>query len=160
MHTISSRQILQFIFNIAKQFHFPLAIMICATIMRAVDVAVRPYILKIIINRISNNAGQDPFVFLALPVGLYILQMLIMATMHRLYNYFVDIKMIPDMRQKITTTIFDYLLKQSHSFFQEQTAGSFTNQIKVLHLMYQIFYNLLLIVFYGIRSLLLLQFLH
>lgn len=130
MQAISSKQVFHFIYNIATQFHFPLAIMICATIMRAVDVAVRPYILKIIINRISDNAGQDPFVFLALPVGLYILQMLVMATMHRLYNYYVDIKMIPDMRQKITTTIFDYLLKQSHSFFQEQTAGSLTNQIR------------------------------
>lgn len=130
MQAISTRQIFHFIFNIAKQFQFPLAIMICATIMRAVDVAVRPYILKIIINRIASHPGENPFVFLAVPVGLYILQIFIMATMYRLYNYYVEINMIPDMRQKITTHVFDYLLNQSHSFFQDHTAGGLTNQVK------------------------------
>lgn len=130
MQAVSTKYIFNFMYKIAMQFKFPIAIMICATLMRAIDVAVRPYILKIIINRIANNTGQDPFVFLAIPVLLYIGQMFIMATMHRLYNYYVDIKMIPDMRQKITTYIFDYLLGQSHSFFQDNTAGALTNQIK------------------------------
>ncbi|MGE0009688.1 MAG: ABC transporter ATP-binding protein [Candidatus Babeliales bacterium] len=130
MQAVSTKYIFQFIYNIARQFKFPLAIMICATLMRAIDVAVRPYILKIIINRLATNVGQNPFVFLAIPVILYIAQMLIMATMHRLYNYYIDIKMIPDMRQKISIHIFDYLLGQSHTFFQDQTAGGLTNQIK------------------------------
>lgn len=130
MHAINTKQVFSFLYKLALQFQFPLAIMICATLMRAIDVAVRPYILKIIINRLADNAGQDPFVFLAIPVLLYVAQMLIMATMHRLYNYYVDIKMVPDMRQKITTNIFKYLLGQSHSFFLDHTAGGLTNQIK------------------------------
>jgi len=91
-----------------------------------------PYILKIILDRLAENPRGDVFSYLALPVISFLFLAFLMPTLSRLYGYFVEIEMIPRLRQNLAQGGFGSLLRQSHSFFQNQFSGSLGNKINDL----------------------------
>jgi ATP-binding cassette subfamily B protein len=113
---------------------FPIAIgtMVFMAVFWAVDLSLRPYILKVILNRLAENHGGDIFSYLAVPVLFFMFLAFFMTTLSRIYGYYVEIDMIPRLRQQLAQTAFGSFLKQSHSFFQNQFSGSLGNKINDL----------------------------
>lgn len=130
--TLTNKNVAVFIYNIFRHFSLSLCVMILMAIIWAVDLSLRPYVLKIIIDRISTTPASDIFESVGYLVIIYFIMTFISATTGRLYGYFVEIKMIPNMRLNIARISFESLLKQSYSYYQNNFAGSLTNKVNDL----------------------------
>ena len=130
--TITPKQVRQFIYQAIRPFPLAIGLMIFIAIFMAIDLSLKPYILKIMLNRLAENSRAEIFSYLLVPCAIYIFLDFMVTTIWRLYGYFVEIKMIPRLRQQITTNIFKRYLKQTHSFYQGQFSGSLTNKINDL----------------------------
>jgi ATP-binding cassette, subfamily B, bacterial len=121
-----------FIYKILCPFKFPMLIMSLVVIIYAIDKSLRPYLLKIIIDNISEPQQTDILARIQLPAILYFSLTLGIPTCARLYDYFIEIKMFPNLRFNIANVCFNYLLKQSYSYYQNNFAGSLVNKLSDL----------------------------
>lgn len=131
-NNISSKQVALFICRLLNQFRLALGIMCLVAIVWAIDISLRPYLLKIIVDRVADPSNKNIFENIGLPVLLYFLMTLIYPTVFRFYAYFVEIKMIPALRLSIAQESFSSLLKQSYSYYQNNFAGGLSNKINDL----------------------------
>ena len=121
-----------FILKFLAPFRLAIFILFMVAVIWAIDLSVRPYILKIIIDRISESAANKVFENVGMPVLIYFLMTLSLPIMFRFYDYFVTVKMIPALRKNIADYSFNSLLQQSYSYYQNNFAGSLTNKINDL----------------------------
>lgn len=131
-HDISAKQVVSFIVKMIRPFPGGISVMFLTAFVWAIDLSVRPYILKIILNRVAEVPPHEVFDYLTLPACAYLFMSFLVSTCFRLYGYFVEIKMIPYLRQKIALSSVDTLLKQSHQYYQHQFAGSLANKVNDL----------------------------
>ncbi len=80
----------------------------------------------------TEVSPHDVFDYLTLPACAYLFMSFLLTTSYRFYGYFVEIKMIPRLRQRIALSSVDTLLKQSHQYYQNHFAGSLTNKVNDL----------------------------
>ena len=128
----SAKQVFVFIGKMIRPFPIAITIMVVVAFVWALDLSLRPYILKIILNRTVEGSSQDIFSYLAFPAAVYLFLSFLASTVNRLYGYFVEIQMIPKLREKIATRCFEILLRQSHHYYQNQFSGSLANKINDL----------------------------
>jgi ATP-binding cassette subfamily B protein len=129
---VTTSTALLYIFKMLKPFRLGLFIMLWVACLWAIDLSLRPYILKNILNRLSENSAEGIFNYLAYPVILYLGMIFIISSSFRLYDYFVTIKMIPNLRRNIANNALDLLINKSHSYYQNNFSGSLTNKINDL----------------------------
>ena len=98
----------------------------------AINLSIEPYILKIILDRVTHASSNSVFQSLLAPIGAYLFMSFLMTAMQRVYGYFVEINMIPKLRLKISQFSFDILLAQSHSYYQNQFVGGLSNKVNDL----------------------------
>lgn len=132
MNMITTRHVLKFVFRMVKPFPAGLTVMLFVAVLWAVDLSLRPYILKIILDRVSESPVESIFSALLFPAGMYFFMSFFVSTSYRVYGYFVEIKMTPQIRQKIAQTVFGKLIEQSHSFYQNNFSGSLANKMNDL----------------------------
>jgi len=132
MTDITAKHVFDFTLKILRPFPGTVAIMVLTAFCWAISLSLSPYILKIILNKLPEASPQNVFEFLAIPVVLYVLLSLFLTSIFRLYEYFIEIKMIPLLRLKIAQSSFDTLLDQSASYYQHQFAGSLANKVNDL----------------------------
>lgn len=121
-----------FIFKIIQEFYWSITVMFLAAIIWSIDLSLRPYILKIILNVISNSSGTPIIDSLIWPVTAYFMMTFLVSTIYRLYGYYVELKMIPKMRKRIGDSVLTYLLNHSYTYYQNNLAGSLVNKINDL----------------------------
>ena len=126
------RHVFSFILSILPKFKFSIAIMFLVALMWAIDLSFRKYVIKNILDTAVKYQGNNVAEHLFLPVSVYIFMTLFITTIFRLYGYFVDIRMVPLVRQKIADRAFYALLKQSHSYFLNNFSGDLTHKINNL----------------------------
>lgn len=91
MNDITTKQVISFILKTLRPFPFPIIIVLLAALVWAIDGSFSPYLIKVIIDRISHKqSSQD----IANPAISYVLILLLLECIARLYNYFVEIKII------------------------------------------------------------------
>lgn len=132
MHDITTKQVFSFILKMIRPFPMAISIMFLVAISWAVDLSIRPYVLKVILNRLSEFSEQDVFSYLTVPALIYLLLSFAMSTIFRLYGYFVEVKMIPTLRLRIAHSSFGKFLDQSHQFYQNNFSGSLANKVNDL----------------------------
>jgi ATP-binding cassette, subfamily B, bacterial len=115
-----------------KPFPLGISVMLWLSFIWAIDLSVRPYLLKIIINRVAENNSQDIFSYLTIPVLSYLFMFFLMSSSYRLYNYFVEIKTIPHLREKIASEALGRLYDKSHHYYQNHFSGSLANKLNNL----------------------------
>ncbi|MDR2609344.1 MAG: ABC transporter ATP-binding protein/permease [Rickettsiales bacterium] len=91
-----------------------------------------PYLIKIIIDRASISDVDDLFRSIATPAISYVLILFLLECMNRLYNYFCEIKMIPNLRKNIVESSTAILLNQDNSYYQNNFSGSLANKVNDL----------------------------
>jgi len=96
----------------------------------AVENSITPYVLKYVIDTITEYSGDraELWSLLALPVILYGVLWMIRAGTIRV-SEFASLKTYPRMKQDITVEMFDYLKQHSHQFFQDHFAGSLQSKV-------------------------------
>lgn len=129
---LSSKQVALFICKMLRPFPGGILVMLLIAFLWAINLSVRPYILKIILNRVAEVPAASIFEALAIPATAYLLMSFSVSTGSRLYSYFVEIKMIPRLREKIAHSSADLLLEQSHQYYQHHFAGSLSNKVNDL----------------------------
>ncbi|SPM44707.1 ABC transporter permease [Orientia tsutsugamushi] len=129
---IKIKQVWSYIIRSAKPFPLSIFVMFLVSVVWSVDLSVRPYLLKIILNRLAESGQTDVFHYIVGPIALYLLMYVSLTTSFRAYGYFVEIKMIPKMREKIATDAFGLLVDKSHNYYQNNFSGSLTNKVNDL----------------------------
>jgi ATP-binding cassette, subfamily B, bacterial len=130
--TVGTKETFTFIWNIAKHFPIGIGIMLFVCVYWAIDMSIRPYILKVLLDRASAGTDGHDWLYLGMPIILWLCMYFVLSTVFRMYGYFVEIKMIPQMRKQIVAIAMNNLLVQSHSFYQNNFAGSIANKVKDL----------------------------
>jgi ATP-binding cassette subfamily B protein len=118
-----------YILRSLKPFPLPIVVMFCAAVISAASVSVTPYLMKIILNRITEDSAVDVFAYLATPVAIYLGMHLLMGVTYRSYDYFVTIHMIPRLRKKLCSQGLGELLDKSHNYFQNNFSGSLAAKV-------------------------------
>ncbi|MCX7342847.1 MAG: ABC transporter ATP-binding protein [Proteobacteria bacterium] len=129
---ITTKSVFLYIVKMLKSFPGALFVMFTVAIVFAIDTSVKPYILKVIIDRATENSEQNVFQYLAIPSLCYLLMNFILATSWRIYDYFVQINMFPRLRAKIANESLGLLLDKSHNYFQNNFSGSLANKVNYL----------------------------
>ena len=129
---ISTRQVFSFIWSMMRPYSGAVFIMVAVAVYWAIDMSLRPYFLKLILNGVADPISPNLFTHIATPVLAYLFMIFLLSTFFRLYDYFVTIHMIPNMRRNIANANFEKLLEHSHHYYQNQFSGSLANKIKDL----------------------------
>ncbi len=132
MNNITAKQIASYVINAIKPFPLPIFSMVMAAVIWAVDLSLRAYLLKVILNRLASSEQHNIFTNLIVPIIFYLGLYLLLSISFRLYNYFVEIKMIPALRAKIANDALELLVDKSQNFYQNNFSGSLTNKINDL----------------------------
>lgn len=124
------KKLMPFIWCFLKKHPASLTIFIFVGLFTAAHVSVAPYLLKVIID-IANQETQSPQLLLsaiAVPAIIYGILPLLQNVAFRCWNY-AYLRLFPKMRTEIITQMFDYLSRQSHTYFQQNFSGSLANKI-------------------------------
>lgn len=132
MENVSAKTVFIYILRLIRPFPLSIAAMLIVAIVWAVEVSLRPYMLKIILDTIADAPRADLLATVATPIFLYLLISFMLSTAYRLYDYFVTYKMIPELRRKIALESVQALLGQSHQFYQNNFTGSLVNKVNDL----------------------------
>lgn len=129
---ITRKQVLNYILSLIKPFPVAIFIMFWVAIVWSLSVSINPYLLKIIINRLSQNPADTVFSYLAAPILWYLGMYAILKVSYRLYGYFVEIRMIPYLRTKVAAEAMTILLNKNHIYFQNHSSGALVNKVNDL----------------------------
>lgn len=124
------KRLLPFIWHFIKQHPYCLTTFFFVGLIAAARVSVTPYLLKLIIDSANKETGSTELLLsaLLLPVVIYGSLPLLQNVAFRAWNY-AYLSLFPKMRIEIVTQMFDYLSKQSHTYFQQNFSGSLANKI-------------------------------
>jgi len=106
--------------------------MFWVAIVWAIDISIRPYLIKVILNRLSSVENQNIYFHVGTPVILYLAMYLLMASTFRLYGYFVEIKMIPNLRASIAESSLSALMNKNYIYYQDNYSGKLSNKFNDL----------------------------
>lgn len=117
-----------FLVKICRPYRWYITGLLCVGILWAIDISIRPYILKMIIDRVSMNTTTDIWGALQFPVILYLSLSLFSVFNLRFYDY-LGLRFVPELKSKIIRDLTAHVLGHSHGYFQGAFAGSLTNKI-------------------------------
>jgi ATP-binding cassette subfamily B protein len=107
--------------------------MILAVVLAQICQTLDPYILKLLINRVTDALGIAADQRVAGPIfGLFALMVALWFAdtfLVRVYQL-IDIYVAPSMRKRVQTRMFGYLLGHSPRYFQENFAGKLGQKVK------------------------------
>lgn len=129
---ISTKQVFFYTTKALRPFLLSISLMFLMAFVWAIDLSIRPYILKVLLNRIAEPAIPDLFAHVAVPACAYVGITFCVSTMWRLYDYFVAIKMIPPLRERLANDALGNLLDKSHAYYQNNFSGSLANKLNDL----------------------------
>lgn len=124
------KQLLSFFWYIIKPYQWYFIGMMITGLVWGVQTSLSPYLLKLIIDGIANYSGNKANIFSAIkiPAILYA-GMFVLATFNfRITDWFM-LRAIPNIRQDVIVSLFTYLKRHSHAYFQNHFAGSLLNKI-------------------------------
>jgi len=95
----------------------------------AVDLSLRPYLLKLMVDNVSNSASTNTFDDLSWIATVYIGISTLMLVVQRFYN-FVWLNFNCGLKQKIGANLVNQLMSHSQLFYQDQFAGNLAAKTK------------------------------
>ncbi|QOD38722.1 ABC transporter ATP-binding protein [Candidatus Wolbachia massiliensis] len=127
-----TKQVISFILKMLCPFTFHITIVLLAALVWAVEICFNPYLVKVIIDRTFTSDTNNLFHNIATPAISYVLILFLLECIARLYNYFFEIKMIPNLRKNIVESSIAILLNQDNSYYQNNFSGSLANKVNDL----------------------------
>ena len=120
----------KFVWFYLKEKKIYLFFFLFVAIIWSLEMSLSPYLLKVIIDRViqfSNNSDKL-LANLLFPVILYSSMSIILNINFRIYDY-VSLRLYPRLKADITQDMYSYLIKHSHSFFENSFSGKLTKKI-------------------------------
>lgn len=129
---ISRRRVIGFLYTMVRPFAYALFVMISFALIWAINLSMRPYLFKLILNDVAEKT-TDTLVNAVTPIIMfYLAWSVLMFLCMRMYGYFVEVTMIPALRKRIILLNFDNLLGQDHRYYQDNFAGNLSNKVNDL----------------------------
>lgn len=120
---------LSFLIKVIKPWSWHIVALVIINILLAIDLSLRPYILKIILDKISTaQADISALELLLTPVLFYILTFTVTTIITRFYDRLWLI-INPNLKKHIGLKIVENLMEHSHSMYQNNFTGSLANKI-------------------------------
>lgn len=125
----STKNTKSFIIKILKPVKFWLLGLILVQFTWGIDLSLRPYILKIIIDRLQTVTNETIVNALSTPLILYISMSFIVISMFRVYDY-IFLNLSPILKRHIGDILMKRMMQHSMLVFQNNFAGNLANKIK------------------------------
>jgi ATP-binding cassette subfamily B protein len=126
---VASASVTKFIFSSIKPFRWWVLGQILVSIIWAIDLSLSPYLLKMMIERITEYSGPDAYNVLFGPAIFYFTMLLVTVVMYRFYDY-AWLRINPPMKRHIGSVLMDRMMQHAHHLFQDNFAGNLGNKIK------------------------------
>lgn len=117
-----------FIIESLKPFKFLIVIEFFIGLSWAIDLSLRPYILKIILDKIPNLAKEAVFSELSIPIVFYVMMLFFYILTSR-FSDFIWLKLNPPLKGHVGDVLMERMMKHSQTLFQDHFAGSLANKI-------------------------------
>jgi ATP-binding cassette subfamily B protein len=101
----------------------------CVSIIWAIDISLRPYILKTILDKIPEITPETVVLQLSTPIIFYISMSLFMTIIFRIHSY-IWLILKPHLKCSLTNTLMNKMMQHSQTLFQNTFTGSIANKIK------------------------------
>jgi len=115
-----------FILQVLQPFRVLIALQSIAGIVWAIDLSVRPYLIKVVIDTLANVPHDDAINQLLMPLSLYIILSLTVVMLFRLYDV-AWLRMLAPLRAHIATLLTSSMLRHSIANTQNKFSGSMAN---------------------------------
>ena len=122
-------KIYPFIRYFLKGYTLHILFMLCVGALWAIDLSLRPYLVKIILDQAGVISPSQAWSVLLPLVIMYITSNLYISIMYTLYRLTAR-QLYPHLKKEIITTLTDQVVGRSYSYFQESFAGGIANKIR------------------------------
>lgn len=126
---IMKNRTFNFILQCIKPFKYWIVGQLCVGIIWAIDISLRPYLLKVLLNRMPCINHEEAYTALLWPAIFYILLSTFMVFVFRMYD-FIWLNLNPPLKRYVGLQLMQKMTKHSHHFYQNQFAGNLGNKIK------------------------------
>ncbi len=111
-----------------KPFRWQMIGLIFISLLWSLDLSFRPYLIKVMLDRMAASPLNQVFHALFWVATLYIAMGFVMSLFFRCWQL-IRRSMVPQMKANITQTITNQLLQQSYQFYQNNFAGTLSNKV-------------------------------
>jgi ATP-binding cassette subfamily B protein len=119
---------IRFILESINQFKYWVVGLFIIAIIGAIDLSLRPYLLKVMLDKITFSEPNMLFTTLLFPVILYILISIIEVIVFRFYDFFW-LKLKPNLQKYIGIKLLNRMMAHSADLYENHFAGSLVNKI-------------------------------
>lgn len=125
---ISKYSFWYFIIQVVKPFKLLITGQFLIAIIWALDMSIRPYLIKVILDKTKTISSSTTVEILFYPVLLYILMSLIVAIVFRIYDWII-FTLHPNLKKHISLTLINQCMEHSQNFYINNFAGNIANKI-------------------------------
>jgi ATP-binding cassette, subfamily B, bacterial len=126
---VHPHSVTKFIFSVIKPFRWWVCGQVLVSVIWAVDLSIRPYLLKMMVDLVASTPLSQAYDALFVPAFLYFTMLLVVVLMFRFYDY-AWLNINPPMKKHIGSVLMDRMMQHSHHLFQDNFSGSLANKIK------------------------------
>ncbi len=125
-----SNTLFGFIWFFLKEYKSALFIFFIVGIVWSIDLSITPFMIKLIIDRVIEQANNTRFLVevLLVPALVYVAMPFIIMLNFRLYDY-TCMMLFPRLKVDVLSYMFSYISNHSYAFFQERFAGAISKKI-------------------------------
>ena len=125
---MNDKRIISFILNAFRPFKVLIAGQFIVAFVWAIDLSLRPYILKIIFDKIPTLTPETAIHELFVLFAFYLSMSLLITFIFRFYD-FIWLTLRPNLKRHIGDTLMKRMMDRSQTFFQNHFAGNLANKI-------------------------------
>jgi ATP-binding cassette subfamily B protein len=119
---------LSFILASIKQFKFYVIWLFVTPIIWSIDISLKSYLLKIMVDRAENTDYSSALAAFSEPVIFYILLLIVVFVASR-FDDFIWLKLRPNLQKYIGIKLMKRMMSHSADLYQNHFAGSLVNKI-------------------------------
>jgi len=128
MDQLTNISVSSFILKAIKPFKWLIGGQFFVAIVWAIDISLRPYLIKVILNVITDSNQHEVVSKLWMPAGLYLLVSLIIIIVFAYYDW-IALKLFPGIKKYVGMVLMDRMMDHSHQMYQNQFTGGLSNKI-------------------------------
>ena len=121
--------ILSFLLEVLTPFKLLMMGQFAVAILWAMDLSLRPYVLKMIIDKLPNLTSENIVGELSGLIFFYVLLSLIVVITFR-FSDFIWLRLNPPLKREIGDLLMKKMMEHSLTAFQSQFSGNLANKIK------------------------------
>ena len=125
---MQQKTITEFVLKVVRPFSGMLAVQFLVSIIYAIDLNLGPYIIKMMLDA-SHQGGVDAASKVGFLACGYIALYITVSAIYRVYDY-ICLLFNSRLKKQIGVKLINKLMKHSYNFYQNQFAGSLTNNTK------------------------------